>query len=307
MNEKGIIERVCILGIDALEYDLVEKWDLENLLQKEYGKTDLEGFDKIYTPPIWASFITGVMPEDHGLREGGKWESSWVESIRNFLRKIGLKKMHQGTGLGKFLRKIGFGMESKKSGDLNSNTFFDYFDSTVALDVIGYQGRGMDDELRSDIGGLQEKLVKSIGKMEAKQRVKGKLEESFSEKKDKILNEIQSSWKIFMAYFYFLDPLQHMFYYDERYIKKIYKELDEFVGKVKSAVDDQTLFLIISDHGQKEGEHTDYGFYSLNKELGLENPHITDFYDIILEELGAPTKEDEERIKEHLEELGYMD
>ena len=30
--------RVLILGIDALEYNLVEEWDLKYLKQKEYGK-----------------------------------------------------------------------------------------------------------------------------------------------------------------------------------------------------------------------------------------------------------------------------
>jgi len=32
------VNKVLILGIDALEYDLVEKWDLKNLKQEEYSK-----------------------------------------------------------------------------------------------------------------------------------------------------------------------------------------------------------------------------------------------------------------------------
>jgi len=33
--------RVMIIGIDALEYELVEKWNLNNLMQEEYGKVAL--------------------------------------------------------------------------------------------------------------------------------------------------------------------------------------------------------------------------------------------------------------------------
>ena len=41
--------RVVILGIDALEYNRVEEWDLHHLKQQEYGKTIVpisEGFDE---------------------------------------------------------------------------------------------------------------------------------------------------------------------------------------------------------------------------------------------------------------------
>lgn len=36
--------KVCIVALDALEYDLVQKFYCENLKQKEYGKIDLTEF-----------------------------------------------------------------------------------------------------------------------------------------------------------------------------------------------------------------------------------------------------------------------
>ena len=41
------------------------------------------------------------------------------------------------------------------------------------------------------------------------------------------------------------------------------------------------MILIVSDHGQENGLHTNYGFYSCNKKLDLDNPNISDFKDVI--------------------------
>jgi len=69
------IKKVLILGLDALEYDLVEKWNLKNLKQEEYGKTELpikkeDGY--LYPEPatviIWPCFITGMPPKKMGIQ-----------------------------------------------------------------------------------------------------------------------------------------------------------------------------------------------------------------------------------------------
>ena len=99
--------------------------------------------------------------------------------------------------------------------------------------------------------------------------------------------------------------MQHHFYKDEELIKKAYHEFDHLVEKLnKMAKPD--LFLIISDHGQKNGLHTNYGFYSSNKKLGLVRPHITDFYDIIMNWLKLPTKSEEKKVMRHLKDLDYF-
>ena len=56
---------------------------------------------------------------------------------------------------------------------------------------------------------------------------------------------------------------------------------NEFVGNLKTKISSDAMLLILSDHGQKKGIHTNYGFYSCNKKLGLKNPKIIDFKDIL--------------------------
>ena len=62
--------KVLILGIDAIEYDLIEEWNLKNLKQKEYGKIKVpitKNLDEPATEIVWPCFITGKEPEEMGF------------------------------------------------------------------------------------------------------------------------------------------------------------------------------------------------------------------------------------------------
>ncbi len=50
---------MIILGFDALDFDVVEKFGCENLLQACSGKTDIGGFALERTVVLWASLMTG--------------------------------------------------------------------------------------------------------------------------------------------------------------------------------------------------------------------------------------------------------
>ena len=56
------MKKIFILGLDGLEYDFVEKWNLVHLKQREYGKIIVPIAEKLgvpNTPEVWASFLTG--------------------------------------------------------------------------------------------------------------------------------------------------------------------------------------------------------------------------------------------------------
>ena len=84
-----------------------------------------------------------------------------------------------------------------------------------------------------------------------------------------------------MQYFYVLDGIQHVFFKNKMKMMNYYMLFNEFVGKVKENISDDTMVLVISDHGQENGLHTPYGFYSSNIKLGLKNPKISDFKGLI--------------------------
>jgi len=83
------LRRICIIALDALEYDLVEESGLESIKQLEYGKIDISIFRDLATPIIWASFVSGKPPEKHGLDI--KAISHWRSSVIDKLRRLSIK------------------------------------------------------------------------------------------------------------------------------------------------------------------------------------------------------------------------
>ncbi len=57
--------------------------------------------------------------------------------------------------------------------------------------------------------------------------------------------------------------------------------MDLLTKRVKEQLHDDDILLVISDHGMGKLGHTKHGFYSINLELGLQEPDITDFFGII--------------------------
>jgi hypothetical protein len=50
---------MIILALDALDLHQVKKFNCKNLMQMEYGQTDLSNFKQERTVVLWASFLTG--------------------------------------------------------------------------------------------------------------------------------------------------------------------------------------------------------------------------------------------------------
>ena len=47
------------MALDALDFEMVKKFDCKNLMQLEYGKTDISEFKLARTVVLWASFLSG--------------------------------------------------------------------------------------------------------------------------------------------------------------------------------------------------------------------------------------------------------
>ena len=101
---------VIVLGIDGLDYYLVKKFNLKNLLQTNYGKIHLKEFSQIITHPIWASIISGKLPEEHGIRTTTRWKNPIIQEINNLLslRNRGIEKFETTK------RNLRFGEIAKK-------------------------------------------------------------------------------------------------------------------------------------------------------------------------------------------------
>jgi len=272
-----------VLALDALEYNLVVKWKLRNLMQKQYGffKVGREywlnpkaKFCEPLTPIIWTSFITGRKPREHGVR------SWWVYGgILDRLRWLPIIRHIKGKR--KILKFFGIKPHVVNREDLECKTIFDVVRPSVALFVPGYNEPTRIHEILSEAferGGTKT-YVRMIWKIhEWRKRI---LFRTLSRAKE---------WKLFMVWFDLADLIGHVCIKKNRIeLLKAYLELNRMAGRLQELVPDDTLFLIVSDHGMQAvendvaGRHSDHAFWSLNIEIDWRPNDFTEFYPKILE------------------------
>lgn len=254
-------------------------------MQREYGKVDISMFRELATPTIWASFITGKLPEQHGIstRELRRWRNPIVEKMRKVTIKLGLDRI---KGKGKLLTLWGFRTIAREQEDIvrefrkqNIQTLFDTIPKAIALSVPPYQ-TWRDPKT---IGLMKEVLD---GK-ETKNNFEKQVWRVFKKKREKYLKILSGNWNLFMTHFIFTDMIGHMFVGNTERMFEAYLVAEDLVKKTKARISDDTFLLIVSDHGMKQfkktpyGLHSNHGFYSSNIKLGLHYPKITEFYDII--------------------------
>ncbi len=58
-------KKIIILGVDCLDYNLIRKWRLDHYMLGSFGY-HFVGLD-LYTPVIWAKFLTGIDVTKHGF------------------------------------------------------------------------------------------------------------------------------------------------------------------------------------------------------------------------------------------------
>lgn len=107
--------------------------------------------------------------------------------------------------------------------------------------------------------------------------------EHYKKVKEEFLKSLDEDLDILIGYFGVIDVIGHVSFGLEAKMKVFYKEMDEIARKVKEKINGNII--ILSDHGMKAigrfGDHSEYGFWSFNKESELSDPKITDFFNVI--------------------------
>ena len=283
---------ILILGVDGLEYDLVKKWNLKNLMQKTYGSIKIgeeygvatapvwrreKPVKKIpYTPIVWTSFLTGRKPEEHGVREMQAYNPildrvrklpviSWVKNKRKLFWKIGVKPKIVSKEYYKY------------------TTFFDECKSSKAIYFIMYNQPTW-------IWRRMQETAKYLGGKYTVDDLVDRIWEVYMLRREKLMSSLNQSWRLIGVYFETVDWLGHLWFVTNKLgLYKAYKKFDNLVKQLKTMVGEDTIILIVSDHGMQDsgdgvtGNHSDHNFWSLNIETSWRPNDITDFYPKILE------------------------
>jgi len=295
---------IMIIAFDSMDYDVVNQGHFPHLKQKEYGKVEIEfakEINDLKTPIIWASFITGKQPSDHGVTEPVKLKWKNLEGLMRLSQKIGLHRseiiyhalLNLGTKTWRYTKR-----NFKKKG---IKTIFDFAPSRV-ISLPSYNEEIINAELK-------ELLKRALSDSRWKAQLKRGAFAVFYKKKQEVLAYLENiDWSILMVHFFITDLIQHCFFFNETVINDLYNVMDETVKEISAKTPANCWILIISDHGQKRGLHTKDAFYSSNQILGLKSPKITDFYSLVKKKIFSNSKiqSEREKIKEHLKSLGYF-
>lgn len=252
--------RVLLLGFDGAD------WKIVNELM---GKGKLPNFDKLtkmgmaaplkstvppISPPAWASIVTGVNPGKHGVYEFVEFDKrSFSKNIRpnhirvkkiwNYLDEAGYRSIIVNFPLMYPPEKIN-GITVSGLVTPSSAKYFTYPKHlSEKLKNMGYEVEISEIELFKLLHSDKEKLYNRLIQIMRKR----------AEISVELL--IQEDWDFSMVIFGETDRIQHFFWNEKDKVEGCYVEMDKILGLfLNKIVDDNTVLIVISDHGFKEIE-----------------------------------------------------
>lgn len=261
--------KVLVIGLDGATFDLIlplvaegKLPSLSKLIQGGVSGTLTSTYPPL-TGPAWSSFMTGKTPAQHGVLEFFRRQEGSYHQVLNNRLDI------DGKSLWSFLSEGG-----KQVGVVGVPLTY------PPEPVNGFLITGLlTPPNRRDFTyppGLLEELEAHLGQYHLRHDEKYRPGNPFpilKEEYQTLENNTQAAlylikqkeWDFLMLHFYGTDRIQHEFWHlidpehprhekDEAdrlgdVVRDFYQRIDESIGKLLAAVDEDTLVMIMSDHG----------------------------------------------------------
>jgi hypothetical protein len=184
---------LIILGLDGLEYEYVKDFNCKNLMQENFGKTDISEFTEPRTVVIWSSFLAGknlekgilalgkdfwkfkLKPEETFFAKFRKWEAIDVPGFTYKFKKHDkekqlLKKYFENEDIVEEYDKVAF-----KNHRENKKEFFEILEKDFDIvmgyfalaDVIGHLSFGIKSKMKIIYKELDD-IVKRVRNLDEK-------------------------------------------------------------------------------------------------------------------------------------------
>jgi len=324
---------LVVLGIDALDPDLVEESEHPNLVLDSYEaiETISSSAGEPSTHELWPTIITGLRPEDHGLTledDGVAWGNP-VLSVASRVADYVLPDSLQ-TAIGAWLlTNTGADAFRTPATYYTENGIETVFDGRAAKPigvpnyVVDPDSEDREHSLRKNMGELFERDPDATGGHRSADPSKF-YEQCMEMAMVRIAltrRALRSrEYELVFGYTSGLDLVGHVAYQSPGMQAAGYEELDEFVGELRSDLGPDDELVLVSDHGLQEGVHTHEAMVAATDPAFVERvDSVLDVRAAIDDELDGtdhvPTPrefeaaEDEaggEAVREQLEDLGYM-
>jgi hypothetical protein len=321
---------LVVLGIDALDPELVDTSDHPNLtLASHYA---IETIDSVEGEPstheLWPTIITGLMPEEHGLKldDGVAWENPlfrFGSAVANYLMPNSLQ-----TKIGAWLLnntdEDAFRVPATYYSESDLTTVFDGRNAaTIGIPnyVVNPENEDREHSLRRSLGNLFERDGSAPGghtSADPSQFYEQCLEMSMIRiaRARRALRGGRN--ELVFAYTSGLDLIGHVSYDQPTLQMQAYDELNEFVGELRGDMHEDDELLLVSDHGLQDGVHTHEAMVAATDPRLVENiESVLDVRKAVETELDTRNHDGSDRdqtlsmgqndaVTSQLEDLGYM-
>ncbi|PSG99717.1 MAG: hypothetical protein BRC28_03180 [Nanohaloarchaea archaeon SW_4_43_9] len=284
------MEKTLVIAFDGLDYELIQEFGLESILQEEHGQIDnYSNTSSIKTSELFASFITGENYSKHGIKGLSIWTNSRVSKVEEVIGKMPYSQ--KTAELRKAIYESLSFLSAKKirydKRFLNSDTIFEEVENSRAMFVPGYNPSRYW-QLGWDMSPLSYNIsVEETIELWDTREYRHRKEMLFRE----LESEIIPARDFLMCHFHRPDIHQHMYgdkdtgNFDRNKLKKLYEETDRLAGEIKEKAESKGYERIIfmSDHGLPQGnEHNKNAFHSTKEPLFSSKPKITDFFSTLV-------------------------
>jgi len=324
---------VVVLGIDALDPDLVDSVEHPNLVLDAHES--IETIDSAEGEPstheLWPTIVTGLPPEEHGLvlaDDGVAWGNP-VLSFGSRVAEYVLPDSLQ-TAIGAWLltntAADAFRTPASYYAENGIDTMFDGREAKpigIPNYVVDPDEEDREHALRKEMGDLFERDPDATGGHRSSDPAtfyERCLEMSMVRIALTRRALRSRSYELVFGYTSGLDLVGHVAYQAPEMQDSAYAELDDFVGEVRSDLDEDDELVLVSDHGLQDGVHTHEAMVASTAPSIVEAvDSVLDFRSAIEAELDrrdhrragrtfeAADDADADAVREQLEDLGYME
>ena len=303
-----VSDPVVVLALDAADRELAKRWSCENLLLEEH--TPIETFswskDEPYTPEVWATVATGVMPDQHGIGEDSQeatWDNPLLDAASTVTQHL---PPRYRQALGRPFRSLGadWGFETV------NGTCTTAFDATLSWP-------GVDDATHlHEMWSLADEIARGDGAEADASEVFQRL--TYQEI-GWLAARADGDGGVFGAHCHTLDVAGHLFCERESRLREWYEWMDDRVGWLRAHTD---RLVVLSDHGMQvswlgldddPGSHSWRPFIAADGLDGKLPRHVADVAAWLQRRRGPPAERPEtssadgmDTPTETLQDLGYL-
>jgi predicted AlkP superfamily phosphohydrolase/phosphomutase len=261
-------QKVVVLGVDGLTFDLLIPWAKEGKLPnfqkliEDGSSTQLISSVPPSSPPAWTSAITGVNPGKHGIfgfvkgmtEKNGQPQLDFYTSRDRRADPLWIILTEQGR------RSVVVNVPCSSPPDQIRGVMISGFPHTSATNFTSPP------EYRCKIPNYRKDIYGQLVSVNGEQAFLDDMNDIMDRRAEVIMKLFrEETWDLFFVVFTITDRVQHYFWkfmdpkhpnYDPQKaelfgdaILQTYQRIDDFLGKLRTQLDDRTTLLVMSDHG----------------------------------------------------------